>query len=59
MALTDPILTTNEAVTNSARETLRIHQALIDEIGEMLPLNEARWRCERKYNSTRFNIPTR
>jgi hypothetical protein len=45
MALTDPVLANNDAVVNAARETLRIHNALIDEISKVLPLSEARWRA--------------
>jgi hypothetical protein len=43
MALTDPVLATNEAVVNAARETLRVHQTLINEIQERLPASELRW----------------
>jgi tetratricopeptide (TPR) repeat protein len=48
IALTDPVLATNDAVVDAARETLRIHQTLTDEIHQMLPACEARWRALQK-----------
>lgn len=44
MALTDPVLTTNDAVMNAAREALGIHHALVERIEGFLPEADARWR---------------
>lgn len=44
MALTDPVLTTNDAVMNAARAALGIHHALVERIERFLPEADARWR---------------
>jgi len=45
MALTDPVLANNDNVVEVARQALRAHRELIDEIGDVLPCSEARWRA--------------
>jgi len=44
MALTDPVLTTNNTIVDTAIEALRIYDMLRNEIQEMLPPAETRWR---------------
>jgi hypothetical protein len=44
MALTDPVLTTNDAVMNAAREAIGIHHVLVERIEGFLPEADARWR---------------
>lgn len=44
MALTDPVLTTNDAVMNAAREALGVHHVLVERIDGFLPEADARWR---------------
>ena len=44
MAFTDPVLTTNDAVMNAAREALDIHHVLVERVERFLPEADARWR---------------
>ena len=44
MALTDPVLTTNEPVMNAAREALGTHHVLVERIETFLPEADDRWR---------------
>ena len=43
MALTDPVLSTNNAVMNVARETLSVHHTLVEKIKQLLPKADTRW----------------
>ena len=45
MALTDPVLSGNDAVMSAARETLGIHHVLVERIEKFLPEADARWRA--------------
>jgi tetratricopeptide (TPR) repeat protein len=43
MALTDPVLTSNDAVMTAAREALSIHHVLVEKIERSLPTADIRW----------------